>query len=250
MGVRRVLLLVCAWLLVACGAEPEVVRTPLPTLTLIALPPTATPAPPTATPTLSPVLISPADLITPTPAGSTAALVEMARADAVERDGLALADVQLAHIAPRRWVSADTLDCQPAETDDPRAMIDGHEIILTGGGRVYVYHADQTRVQLCDAMPLDDVPGDVLVRFDAIAADFLRVAQRDLARRLNVDVSRVALREMAVVVWPDTSLGCPRPNQTYTETRTTGYRILLAVGDDEYAYHTDYDRVLLCPSPN
>ncbi|TVR23035.1 MAG: hypothetical protein EA396_04555 [Anaerolineaceae bacterium] len=249
MGVRWGLLLACAWLLVACASAPDAVRTPFPTLTLIALPPTATSAPPTATPT-SAVLISPADLITPTPAGSSQALVEMARADVGGRDDLARADIRLAHVAPRRWASAETLDCQPAETDDPRAMIDGYEIILTGGGQVYIYHSDRTRVQLCAAMPLDQVPGDVLVRFDAIAADFLRVARRDLARRLDVDTSRIALHEMGVVVWPDTSLGCPRPNQTYTETRTTGYRILLTVDGVEYAYHTDYDRVLLCPSAN
>ena len=39
------------------------------------------------------------------------------------------------------------------------------------------------------------------------------------------------------VTWPDAALGCPEPDQVYTQALVEGYRIVLAVDGDEVAFH-------------
>ncbi len=46
--------------------------------------------------------------------------------------------------------------------------------------------------------------------------------------------------------WPDTSLGCPQKGMMYAQVITPGFRVVLAVNDQDYEYHTDNARVVLC----
>ena len=39
----------------------------------------------------------------------------------------------------------------------------------------------------------------------------LRIAVDDLARRLNISPADIQVLDARAVVWPDRSLGCPRP---------------------------------------
>ncbi len=242
--------LLCGWIFAGCApvSTPNAVGgalTPLPTLTLIRVPATPTPLPPTQTPTLQ-ALFRPADLITPTAFSPAVAMAQLAQAD------VGLANVQVAYVAARTWRDPQTLDCEntspvPITT---RGTIDGYEVILLVGGDVYVYHTDdEATVIQCSAQALSDVPGDLLIKFDPVAADLLAVAQRDLAQRLGVPLRQVQLGEMQLMVWQDASLGCPRAGQTYTDMRITGYRIVLTTGTQDYPYHTDFDRAVPCESP-
>lgn len=60
-----------------------------------------------------------------------------------------------------------------------------------------------------------------------------------LAKQLNVSLSQVRIMSVEGVIWPDTSLGCPQPGQTYPQTATPGYKALLGVKEHRYEYHTD-----------
>ncbi len=52
------------------------------------------------------------------------------------------------------------------------------------------------------------------------------------------------------VTWRDGSLGCAKPGTMYTQALVEGQRITLAVGDEEYAYHSGGDRdPFLCEDP-
>jgi len=39
--------------------------------------------------------------------------------------------------------------------------------------------------------------------------------------------------------WPSTALGCPEPGRFYAQIVTTGYQVILAIGDVTAVYHVD-----------
>lgn len=75
-------------------------------------------------------------------------------------------------------------------------------------------------------------------------------AKADLAARLGLKPEQIALLELAAVVWPDSSLGCPQPGMAYTQVLQDGLRIRLGVGQSVYQYHTGAGRgPFFCQSP-
>jgi hypothetical protein len=76
----------------------------------------------------------------------------------------------------------------------------------------------------------------------------IQLATHDLTRRLAIDTAAVRVICTEARTWPDSSLGCPRPGMKYRQVPVDGYRILLAVGNDIYAYHGGGGRgPFLCP---
>lgn len=75
----------------------------------------------------------------------------------------------------------------------------------------------------------------------------LRVAVGDLAQRLNIDPADIDVIEASAVVWPDRSLGCPRPGMAYAQVPQDGARIRLRAGGREFDYHSGGGRApFLC----
>lgn len=85
---------------------------------------------------------------------------------------------------------------------------------------------------------------------DPVAAELVALAQRRVAQDLNLPTQRIQLVEVRSYVWPDASLGCPVPGQTYPSGEVDGYRIVLSAGDREFLFHTDFDRALPCDAAN
>jgi hypothetical protein len=78
----------------------------------------------------------------------------------------------------------------------------------------------------------------------------LAAAREDLAAKLDVSAESIGVKEAAAVVWNDGSLGCPRPDQVYTQALQPGYRIILEHGDRQYDYRaTERGYLLLCELP-
>jgi hypothetical protein len=67
---------------------------------------------------------------------------------------------------------------------------------------------------------------------------FVDKAKADLAGRLGVDAGTIVLVSAELVVWPDLSLGCPKPGMVYQPAPTDGSVIVLSSGGTEYRYHT------------
>ena len=79
---------------------------------------------------------------------------------------------------------------------------------------------------------------------------WVQMAKDDLATHLQVETSEIELVELEEVVWPDSALGCPEPEQMYAQATQDGFRILLSVAGEEYAYHGSEGRVpFLCQPP-
>ena len=73
---------------------------------------------------------------------------------------------------------------------------------------------------------------------DPSLAPFVDQAKGDLAGRLGVDASAIALISAELVEWSDASLGCPQPGMVYAQVPTDGSLIILSHGGAEYRYHT------------
>jgi hypothetical protein len=86
-------------------------------------------------------------------------------------------------------------------------------------------------------------PPPILAGFEGL----VDLARTDLAQRLGIAAEEIEVLEARAVVWPDGSLGCPRPGLLYPQVQVEGARILLAVGKQKYAYHSGGGRApFLC----
>jgi hypothetical protein len=85
---------------------------------------------------------------------------------------------------------------------------------------------------------------------DAALQRVIELARADLAARVSVTVDQVELVEAQSVVWPDRSLGCPRPGMVYPQVPQDGLLIRFRVTGRIYQYHGGGDRApFLCEQP-
>jgi hypothetical protein len=61
--------------------------------------------------------------------------------------------------------------------------------------------------------------------------------KEDLAKRLSISMAEINVAEASEVIWPDSSLGCPKKGMAYLEVLTPGYLILLEDANNQYEYH-------------
>jgi hypothetical protein len=93
-------------------------------------------------------------------------------------------------------------------------------------------------------------PANTSWQIDPVASELVVLAQRRVAAQINLTPGAIQVQQVQAMVWSDTSLGCPNPGATYTSGQIDGYRIVLAVADQRYIFHTDFDRVMPCPAAN
>jgi hypothetical protein len=75
-------------------------------------------------------------------------------------------------------------------------------------------------------------------------------ALADMLQRAGVTAEAVSVVAAEAVEWRDGSIGCPRDGMMYPQVITPGYRLLLAAGGQEYAYHATQDGELFyCATP-
>lgn len=80
-------------------------------------------------------------------------------------------------------------------------------------------------------------------------AEAAATARQDLAGRLDSTPEAIVVREAGWVTWPDGSLGCPQPDQMYTQALVPGYRLVLEAGGQRYRYHGARDQMpKYCPA--
>jgi hypothetical protein len=254
-----VLILVGA--LFACSAP----STPLavPTLTLV---------PNTETPTPTPITPSPVPNVSATPLPLTATpspfpivtILEITVTPDVDLTRRILRDlanslntdierIQIVTIEAAVWFD-DQLGCDEQTMLDTQAAIatfrpgvrvDGFRYVLLVGNTAHEYHSEGVR-RFEPCLSSENIRDELLIAVDPIALDMLSLVQRIVAEELDLSTRRVQMVTIAPYVWSDTSLGCPQANQTYTQADIPGYRIVVAAGATEYAYHSDSTTVVRC----
>ena len=63
-------------------------------------------------------------------------------------------------------------------------------------------------------------------------------AMADLAGRLNVLESSIAIESADSIEWSDASLGCPQPGTLYAQVITPGYKVVLSYQGKIYNYNS------------
>ncbi len=92
--------------------------------------------------------------------------------------------------------------------------------------------------------------GDALIAQDPVAGELVGIAQRLVATERDLPLNRIFLLDVRPVVWTDSTLNCPAPDSNPVEQEIDGYRILVQAGNQEYLFHTDFDRVVPCNPDN
>ena len=80
----------------------------------------------------------------------------------------------------------------------------------------------------------------------AASVNVADLARKDLAARLKVDPAKIETISQKPTVWPDGSLGCPKPGMNYIQMEVRGSIIELRASGKTYTYHADKKRVVYC----
>ncbi|MGJ3238500.1 MAG: hypothetical protein ACFE0Q_07320 [Anaerolineae bacterium] len=246
------------------GCTP--LATPIAMMTATVIPSTATATMLPATATIPPpASVTPIDLSTPdnepnfTPLLENTAVVDTAFTEQVVG---ALADtlnipinrVQVVSIETGQW-DADTFGCPNWQSNYDGVLLsefvseetsEGLHYQLLVGNTLYTYHSIGTeRFVRCPGQ--ERISGEILVLVDPFAAETFQIVQNLLASELDLSSRRVQLVDMRTVVWSDTSLGCPQPEQTYSQANIPGYHVVVEAGNNQYIYHSDSITAYPCP---
>lgn len=82
-------------------------------------------------------------------------------------------------------------------------------------------------------------------------SNLVEQAKKDLAQRLTISTDQISVVLARDVVWPDSSLGCPKPGMMYLTVLTSGYQIILHAGSRDYEYHAGVNSdAFYCENPS
>ena len=141
-----------------------------------------------------------------------------------------------------------------------QAIRPGYRVVLRQGQTVHVVHVSGADAVVC-GKPLaaaEQQPEAVVDTHEADAPEpsapahkaLVAQARADLARRLSIEPGAVAFVKLKEVVWPDRSLGCPRPGMEYPQVPQDGVLIVLRAAGRSYDYHAGAGRApFLCSNP-
>lgn len=154
------------------------------------------------------------------------------------------ASIEVVWIEPVTW-SDTSLGCPEKGKVYAQVLVPGYRVLLQVGEEEHDVHIGNGRAVVCERSigpPLiDEVPA---------AAQAYDLAREDLAHRLDVPVTEIKAVLIRPATWPDGSLGCPQPGETYPQTPTEGFVVLLEHRNKVYEYHTDGERLVLCTTPS
>ncbi|MFZ4828940.1 MAG: hypothetical protein ACOYLB_16440 [Phototrophicaceae bacterium] len=240
--------------LILGACAPSIEPLPLPTTTLIPSTPITTPLPPTPLPTLTPNshLALPSDLSVRQSTGTDEATESIvSQAQSMVRYGATTWGVSLDQITVLEfsrvvWFSAD-LGCVGSVGDSLTPVpIEGFRMVIKVDAQTHVLHqANGGNPKTCeDQRPLRGEKYGLVLN-DPIAEEFIALAKAQLADELPTSAT-IELEEIRAYTWLDSSLGCPFPNQRYSDGDSAGYRIVLRANNQRYFFHTAFDRMIRC----
>jgi hypothetical protein len=170
--------------------------------------------------------------------------------------GVAAASIEVVSTQAVEWPDAN-LGCRTGVEAVPQVTA-GYRVLLRAAGKLYAVNAaaDGTLgcasglgvsggVQHAETMqPKEPEPTD------PASLALVASAREDLSRRLSVAPGDITFVAFKSVVWPDSSLGCPRPDMMYTQVQRDGFLIRFEVSGRSYQYHGGSGRApFLCESP-
>jgi hypothetical protein len=111
-------------------------------------------------------------------------------------------------------------------------------------------YSDSTNGNSAESSPTSpvDQPQTFPASADPLLKKIAGLAISDLAARLKLDENSIVMASADSINWPNSALGCPKPDKVYAQGRVPGFRIKLTTGGKEYIYNTDRTGILVqCP---
>lgn len=247
----RLVVVAAALVLSACANSGTAPVASTPTLIPAVVTATYTPLPPTMT---SPALPGPADVSAATPATTSVSipaaaqsLISRALDDLTQQLNISRDTIQIHQVESATWASLDLGCGEVTPSGDAALAISGYRVVFQVADTLYEYHTDdRSTIRRCEQAGTVVGETESLLAADPIASELAMLAQRRLGTTLDLPTLRIAVVSVDPYIWTDTSLGCPQPGESYTPLDIDGYRIVLNARDQEYIFHTDFDRVIPC----
>ncbi len=167
--------------------------------------------------------------------------------------------VQMRRATPVDWPDS-SLGCPKDGESYAQVLTSGYLVTAQAEGQVYSVHVGDGRAIVCGTA-LRAVEGAVskesfepespiaLPESEKLR-ELVIQARKDLAGRLSASEESIELLGIEEVVWPDASLGCPRPGKVYPQVMKDGFLIRLRLQKRVYRYHGSQGGApFLCESP-
>jgi hypothetical protein len=167
--------------------------------------------------------------------------VRLARTTLARTLGVAEERVRVEDIRPVEWPDS-ALGCPEKGQAYTQGLVPGYAVRMNVDGSSHRVRVGGGRAVICDRESTAAAP-----KFFGIIAQTYDLARRDLAQRLKVEVKEVKVVRVRPTTWPDASMGCPEPKQTYEKAEIRGFLVELDHAGRAYIYHGDPKRVVLCP---
>jgi hypothetical protein len=164
---------------------------------------------------------------------------DVAREAASKALGIPADRFQVKSVEPKEWPDS-SLGCERKGYYLP-VVTRGHRVVLEADGRTHTVHVAGRNAILCETPPRLGGPFR-----NAPAQKVTDLARQDLATRLGIPPASIKTRSVRPTVWPDASLGCPKPGMMYAQVETPGYEIELEANGKTYQYNADQQRVVHC----
>ena len=74
----------------------------------------------------------------------------------------------------------------------------------------------------------------------------LQLALKALGREVDLSQAKITRQRVHAVEWPDSSLGCPQPGQSYLQVITPGHLVTLVADGNSYAIHVGAGTAVVC----
>ncbi len=141
-----------------------------------------------------------------------------------------------------------SLGCSRPDVEYLQVVTRGSLVLLRANNKAYRVHTGNNRAIVCDTPLKGGLQRGPGVFPGMPVRNLMQSAQEDLANRLGVSPADVIVAEVQTVVWPNSALGCPVPEQDYAESEVRGFRLTLDHNGRVFHYHTDHRQVIPCPA--
>jgi hypothetical protein len=153
--------------------------------------------------------------------------------------------VLLLSILPAQWPDS-SLGCPQDGQTYAQVVTAGYLVSFNVDGKTYEVHSDQGQnFIVCTGSSVGGTPTPP----DPVAAEFILQAKEMLSAQLGIPPENVVVISSVATDWSDESLGCNRGGTAAAPVTVSGYRIIVAVEDQLYEFHTSFDQIILCENP-
>lgn len=154
-------------------------------------------------------------------------VVDRVREQAAQDQQTDVEDVEVISVEREEWTDSCLGLGGPAEIC-AFVITPGYRVVVEVDGEEFAYRSDLTGdvIRAEVEMAMDDEPAVIAVR-------------EQTAQDQGVDVDAVAVISVETVEWPDACLGLARADEMCAQVITPGYRVVVEVDGEQYAYRTD-----------